>query len=95
MSEPTTPVAEAAKHTLDAGMAKVGTSMTLGGSGTAVVGGFTLNEVAIVFGMLVGGAGLLIQWYYRHKLTMHEIRLREEEAERQRTEHVARLEMMR
>lgn len=93
MDNTSTP-AEVARHAADVTMAKVGTSMSLGGSGTAVVGGFTLNEVAIVFGMVVGGLGLLIQWYYRHKLTMHEIRLRQEEAERQRREHEVRMGMM-
>lgn len=86
---------EAARHVADATMAKVGTSMTMGGSGAALVGGFTLNEVAIIFGMVVGAAGLAVQWYYRHKLTMAEIRLKQEQAARDHEAHIARMEMYR
>lgn len=95
MSESATPVAEAARHTIDATMAKIGTGVTTTSGVTSVVGGLTLNDTAIIVGMVGVVAGLLIQWYYRHKLTMHEIRLREEEAERQRVEHIAKMEMMR
>lgn len=93
MSESTT--TEAVRHAADATMAKVGTSMTMGGSGAAVVGGFTLNEVAIIFGMVVGAAGLAVQWFYRHKLTMAEIQLKQEQAQRDHEAHVARMEMYR
>lgn len=95
MSETTQAATEAARHAVDATMAKVGTSMTMGGSGAAVVGGFTLNEMAIVFGMVVGAVGLAVQWYYRHKLTAVEIRLKQEQALRDHEAHVARMEMYR
>lgn len=95
MSEPTTPVAEAARHTIDATMAKIGTGVTTTSGVTSVVGGLTLNDTAIIVGMVGVVAGLVIQWYYRHKLTMVEIRLKEEQAKRDHEAHIARMEMYR
>ena len=40
---------------------------TLGGGGIAVLGGLTANEAAALGGLLVAGAGLLVQVYYKRK----------------------------
>lgn len=42
---------------------KMATGMTVGGGGVTVIGGLTLNEFAIVFGMVVGLLGLCLQVY--------------------------------
>ena len=54
------------------------------------VGGWMLSsEFAVLFGMLIGLAGLGVQWYYKHKLTMAEIRLKEDQAARDKDPHAA------
>ena len=51
------------------------------------------SEFAVLFGMLLGMAGFLVNWYYKHKLTRAEIRLMQEKNERERAEHAARMGM--
>lgn len=84
---------EVATQTVDAAMATAGHATAQTGAGVTVIGGLMLNEVAIIVGMLVGLLGLAVQWYYKHKLTVIEIKLREEEAERSRAEHDAKMGM--
>lgn len=89
----------------DTAMAKFGTTALFSGGTTSIVSGLTMNTIGIVFGMVIGLAGLVIQWYYKHKLTRTELlTLRErsqreaeahqlmvERAERERAEHQARM----
>lgn len=64
------------------------------GGGVAAVGGWALsNEMIGLMGVLIGLIGLFVNWYYKHKLTMIEIRLKEEEAVRDREAHAARMGM--
>lgn len=91
MSDTNTHAAQIAQSASDAAMAKFGVGMGLSGGTTAAVSGLTMNTLGVIFGMLIGLAGLCIQWYYKHRLTMVEIRLREEAAERERVEHEARM----
>lgn len=62
---------QAAQAASDAAMSKLATGMTIGGGGTAFFGGWTLNEFAMVFGMLVGLLGLCLQAYQ----TLHKRRV--------------------
>lgn len=58
----------------------------------AALGGWALsNEVLGLMGVLIGLVGLLVNWYYKHKITMIEIRLAEEQAARDREAHAARM----
>lgn len=77
----------------DAAMAKFGMGAGLSGSLTAVLGGLTLSAVGIIFGMVLGTLGFAVQWYYTHRKTVVEIRLREEAAARDAEEHRARMGM--
>jgi hypothetical protein len=49
----------------------------------------------VLVGMLLGLAGFLVNWYYRHRLTSAEIRLREAQELREREEHAAKMELYR
>ena len=54
----------------------------LGGAGTAVAGGFTLNEYLAVGGFCLAVLGFLVNFYYgwkddRRKELEHKLRLRE------------------
>lgn len=89
----------------DTAMAKFGTTALFSGGTTSIISGLTMNAIGIVFGMVIGLLGLVIQWYYKHKLTRTELlTLRErsqreaeahqlmvERAERERAEHQARM----
>jgi hypothetical protein len=80
-------------HAIEATLAATGSKATYTGAGMTVGGWMLSSEFAVLFGMLIGLAGLGVQWYYRHKLTMAEIRLKEEQAAREREAHAARMGM--
>lgn len=82
-----------AQATSDAAMAKFGLGVGVSGGSTMVLSGLTLNAFGVIFGMVIGLAGLLVQWYYKHRMTTVEIRLREEAAARDAEEHRARMGM--
>jgi hypothetical protein len=76
---------------VDVVLAAAGTKATYGGSATMVGGWWLSSEFAVLVGMIVGIAGLAVQWYYRHKLTKAEIRMREEQNMREKEAHVLRM----
>lgn len=48
-------------------MEKHANLVTQGGACSAVIGGFTANEIAAVGGLLIGVLGLCMNWYYKAK----------------------------
>lgn len=78
--------------TVEAALAATGSKATYTGAGMTIGGWALSSEFAVLFGMIIGALGLGVQWYYRHKLTMAEIRLKEEQAAREREAHAARME---
>jgi ABC-type transport system involved in cytochrome bd biosynthesis fused ATPase/permease subunit len=84
MSEQTT-------QAIEATLAAAGSKATYTGAGMTIGGWVLSSEFAVLFGMLLGVLGLGVQWYYRHKLTMAEIRLKEEQAAREREVHAAKM----
>lgn len=89
----TTPAENAASTAVDTTIAAVGSKSTYAGAGMTIGGWFLSNEFAVLFGILIGTAGFLVNWYYKHKLTMAEIRLKEEQAQREREAHAVRMGM--
>lgn len=81
--------------TVDAALATIGSKTTYAGASVTVTGWLLSSEFAVLVGMLLGLAGFLVNWYYRHRLTMHEIRLREAQEQREREEHAAKMELYR
>ena len=81
------------QHAIETTLAATGSKATYTGAGMTVGGWMLSSEFAVLFGMLIGLAGLVVQWYYKHKLTMAEIRLKEEQADREREAHAARMGM--
>jgi len=51
--------------------------MTGGGAGTTIIAGIALNEIGIVIGILVGFAGLAMQWYFNKRRDRRELALYE------------------
>lgn len=87
---------QAAQAASDAAMAKVSTGMTLGGGGTAFIGGLTLNEFAMVFGMIVGLLGLCLQAYqtvHKRRVYVAERQAIEARSRREEEEHRAKMGM--
>lgn len=84
---------QATAQAIEVSMAAVGSKATYTGAGMTIGGWVFSSEFAVLVGMLIGVAGLAVQWYYRHKLTMVEIRLKEEQAARDREAHAARMGM--
>lgn len=82
---------DATSHTIDATVAAVGSKATYTGAGMTISGWILSSEFAVLVGMVIGVAGFIVNWYYKHKLTTAEIRLREEQAERERIEHQYRM----
>jgi hypothetical protein len=84
-------MSEQTSQAIEATLAATGSKATYTGAGMTIGGWALSSEFAVLFGMLIGVLGLGVQWYYRHKLTMAEIRLKEEHAEREREAHAARM----
>lgn len=85
----------ATTQAIEATLAATGSKATYTGAGMTIGGWFLSSEFAAVLGIFIGLAGLAVNWYYRHKLTMIEIQLKREQADRERTEHAARMELYR
>lgn len=83
----------ATSHAIETTLATTGGKATYTGAGMTIGGWLLSSEFAVLTGLLLGIAGLAVNWYYRHKLTMIEIRLKEEQAARDRAEHAARMGM--
>lgn len=87
---------QAAQAASDAVMSKVATGMTVGGGGTAFIGGLTLNEFAMIFGMLVGLLGLCLQAYqtvHKRRVYVAERQAIEARSRREEEEHRAKMGM--
>ena len=85
---------QAVQHTTTFVGSKLATGMTYGGGATAFIGGLTLNEIAIVFGMVIGLLGFVLQVYqtvHKRRVYVAERKLIEERAERERQEHAAKM----
>jgi hypothetical protein len=68
--------------TFDATMAAAGSKATYTGASTSVVAWVLSSEFGILFGVLLGLGGFIVNWYYKHK-----------EDKRQQAEHDRRMGM--
>lgn len=71
------------QQTIDATMAAAGSKATYTGATTTIFGYLTSNEFAVLAGLVLGIAGFVVNWYYRHK-----------EDKRQQAEHERRMGLM-
>lgn len=81
-------------HTLDVAFSAAGSKATYTGASMTIFGWLLSSEFAVLVGMIVGVGGFIVNWYYKHKLTTEEIRLKREAAERERIEHELRVGLM-
>lgn len=89
---------QAVQHTTTLAGSKLASGMTYGGGATAFIGGLTLNEFAIIFGMAIGLLGFVLQVYqtvHKRRVYVAERKLIEDRAEREREEHAAKMGLYR
>lgn len=72
---------------LDATLSAVGTTGTYTGAGISVIGGLMLNEVAMIVGMVVGVLGLLVNTYFKQRMTDAHIAALEAQTRREQEAH--------
>lgn len=75
---------EAAQAAADAAIATTATKVTYTGAGMTISGWFFSSEFAVLMGVIIGVAGFIVNWYYRHKQDRreqveHERRMRDYE----------------
>ena len=63
-------------NTIDATLAAAGSKATYTGSGMVLSGWFFSSEFAVFVGILMGIAGFLVNWYYKHKIASAEIKFK-------------------
>lgn len=71
-------MSDATTHTVDTTMAAIGSKATYTGAGASILGWLMSSQAGILFGILIGVGGFLVNWYYRHK----EDKRRQEEHDR-------------
>lgn len=70
--------------TIDATLAAAGSKATYTGAGASLVGWLTSSEAGVIFGIVLGVIGLLVNLYFKHR-----------DDRRQQTEHEARMRAIR
>lgn len=70
--------------TIDATLAAAGSKATYTGAGASLVGWLTSSEAGVIFGIVLGVIGLLVNLYFRHR-----------DDKRQQIEHEARMRAIR
>lgn len=79
------------QEAIDSTLAAVGSKATYSGSATMIGAWWLSSEFAFLIGMIVGVAGLLVQWYYRHKVSRAELAHLEAQNLREKEEHELRM----
>ena len=83
----------AAQHTVEAIAASAASKSMYTGAGITLGGWWTSNEFLGVAGLLIATLGFMVNWFYKHRLTMAEIRAMEAKEAREQAEHNARMGM--
>ena len=82
------------RETLETTAAALGSKATYAGSTTSIVGWLMSNEFAVVSGMVLGLAGLVINWYYKRKSDLRVAAYKALEDERAEIEHRLKVQQM-
>lgn len=76
---------------LNSAISSAATKTTVAGSGMSVGGWVVNSDFAAIAGVVLAFAGFVVNWYYQHRMLKAELRLKAEQAERERAEHAARM----
>ncbi len=89
------------QQAVETAISAAGSKATYTGASMTIGGWLLSSEFAVLFGMVLGVLGLIVNFYYKRKLTNEEIRLKREAAEREREaaereriEHERRMDML-
>ena len=82
------------REALETTAAALGSKATYAGSTTSIVGWLMSNEFAVVSGMILGLAGLVINWYYKRKSDLRVAAYKALEDERAEIEHRLKVQQM-
>jgi len=82
------------QHALDTAISTASSKVTYTGASMTIFGWLLSSQFAVLLGMILGIGGFFVNWYYKHKLTNEEIKLKREAAERDRIEHERRMGLM-
>lgn len=68
------------QEAIEAALSASAPTAMYGGSGAMIVGGVLASDIAIIAGAVVGVAGFLVNWYYKHmqngrRQMEHELRM--------------------
>lgn len=55
------------KDAVDGALAALGSKATYSGAGASVAGWLLSSEFAVLSGLILGLAGFLLNWFYKHK----------------------------
>lgn len=86
-------MSEVVRQTFDTFAASAASKTTYAGAGMTLGGWWTSNEFLGLAGLMIAMFGFAVNWYYKHKLTMAEIRVLEAKEARDAEEHNARMGM--
>jgi hypothetical protein len=81
-----------AAQAIETTIAAAGGKVMYTGSGVALGGWAVSSEMVGLIGVLIAAIGLGVNWYYKHKLTTVEIKLKIEQAAREMEAHSAHME---
>lgn len=82
------------REALEATAAAVGSKATYAGSTTSVLGWLMSNEFAVISGIVLGLAGLTVNWYYKLKADRRTAAYKAIENERAEVEHRLMVQQM-
>lgn len=83
----------AAHQTAEAIAASTASKGMYTGAGITLGGWWTSNEFLGLAGLMIALLGFAVNWFYKHRLTMAEIRAMEAKEAREAEEHRARMGM--
>lgn len=82
---------QVAQQAADAAVASTASKVTYTGAGMTISGWFLSSEFAVLVGILLGVAGFLVNWYYRHKENLRQ----QAQDLRSQAEHELRMQQLR
>jgi predicted negative regulator of RcsB-dependent stress response len=82
---------QVAQQAADAAIASTASKVTYTGAGMTISGWFLSSEFAVLVGILLGMAGFLVNWHYRHKENLRQ----QAQDLRSQAEHELRMQQLR
>jgi len=82
---------QVAQQAADAAIASTASKVTYTGAGMTISGWFLSSEFAVLMGVVIGVAGFIVNWYYRHKENLRQ----QAQDTRAQAEHELRMQQLR